>query len=806
MNRIEITMPPPAVTPLAKIARATTVSLLLFLSSCGTPEERAENHYRRGTELVAKKDFARARLEFRNAIQLKDDFLPAWRSVASIEEQQRNWPAANAAFRQIARLDHNDIDVRLQLSSMALFSGRFKEALEWVDAAAAIDQTNARTHALRAAVHFKIGNETDALQEARRSLELAPGNKEAAMVLAAERFAHDDTEGALRFLDAITGEAASDLGVELFRIKVYEKRNDLDQVEQRLLNLVKLYPGEQALNTQLLVFYLAQNRTDDSERLLRHAADADTSNAAAGVALVRFIKEARGEAAARQELLGRLERAADPFAYRMALVELDIATGHGEVAEAQLKALVTDGKARDRIEAAQLRLAQLYVATKRFASADSIITDVLNNNAGNGHARRLRATVLLEQGLFEEAIGQLREALSDQPRSTDLMLLLAVAYERSGSIELAAKQYADAARNSSLAPAPALDYVAFLLRRGRSDEAEGVLAELTSRYPDNLDALSALAQLRINRQNWAGARETAEAVRRLGNRNGLADQIIGAASVGQKNYQHGVAALTQAYNANPGEAGLMFALVRSYVLAKQSDKADAFLDFVLGKNNANAEARVLKGLLQMTSDRPSEAAQSFRAAIDANPKSPVGYRALADLSIKQKSYDDALSVLRDGLREQPKSPPLLLAYAEALELNGDFEAAMAAYEGMLIDEPGSLIIINNLASLLAEHRNDEASLDRAAKLAKSLARSEVPQFKDTLGWIGSRRGEYKTAIPLLESAAAALPGNAIVRYHLAMTYLGAGDPVKGSTELRKAAELVGEDRALAAKIRAALEE
>lgn len=800
-------MLPPVAPLVAKIARATPVLLLLLLSACGTPEERAQEHYRRGTELIGKSDFAHARLEFRNALQLKDDFLPAWRAIASLEEKQENWPAANAALRRISALDEKDIDARLRLSTMALFSGQFQQALEWVDAATMIDPTNARTHALRGATLFKIGDETTALQEASRSLELAPGNQVALTVLAAARFAHEDTDGALRLLDTIAEDAASDLGVELFRIKIYDKQGDLDQVEQRLRKLVERYPRDQVLKTQLLQFYLAHNRTDDAERLLRHAADTESSNSAAGLALVRFLKEARGEATARRELLDRLKQTGDPFAYQMALAELDIATGRGQAAEEQLKGLIAEGKARDHVEAAQLRLAQLYVATKRFALADLLIADVLRNDRGNGPARRLRATALLEQGLLDEAIGQLREALSDQPRSTDLTLLLAVAYERSGSIELAAQQYANAARSSDFAPAPALDYVAFLLRRGRSDEAEEVLGVLSSRHPDNIDALSALAQLRLDRQNWSGAREIAETIRRLGQRDGLADQIVGAVFAGQKNYQDSVAALTKAYNANPGETQSMYALVRSYVLAKQPDKADAFLDFVLSKNTANAEARVLKGLLQMSSNLPGEAAQSFKAAIEANPKSPVGYRALADLRIKQKSYDDALNVLRDGLREEPTSPPLLLAFAEALELNGDVEAAMDAYERMLKSEPGSLIVANNLASLLAEYRNDEASLNRAANLAKSLDRSETPQFKDTLGWIRSRRGEYKTAIPLLESATAALPGNATVRYHLAMTYSKAGDSVKAQAELRKANGLIGnEDKALAAKIRAALSE
>ncbi len=110
-----------------------------------------------------------------------------------------------------------------------------------------------------------------------------------------------------------------DPGIELFKINIYEKRGDLDQAEQRLRGLVERYPHDQAFNAQLLQFYLAHDRTDEAEQLLRRTADADVSDSVAGVALVRFLKEARGEASARSELLERLKQAADPFAYRWRL-------------------------------------------------------------------------------------------------------------------------------------------------------------------------------------------------------------------------------------------------------------------------------------------------------------------------------------------------------------------------------------------------------------------------------------------------------------------------------------------------------
>ena len=42
-----------------------------------------------------------------------------------------------------------------------------------------------------------------------------------------------------------------------------------------------------------------------------------------------------------------------------------------------------------------------------------------------------------------------------------------------------------------------------------------------------------------------------------------------------------------------------------------------------------------------------------------------------------------------------------------------FDAAISEYQGLLAKDPGSLIVANNLASLLADHRTDKASLDQA---------------------------------------------------------------------------------------------
>jgi tetratricopeptide (TPR) repeat protein len=778
---------------------------VLSLAACGSPDERAQAYYQQGMNLLAKNDSARAGIELKNALQIKGDFVPALRALAQIEENAQNWQAVGAILRRIAAIEQGNVDVRLRLARIALLAGAFREATDWADVAIAIDREHAGAHALRALILLKSGAEGEAIREAQRAIQIDGGNVESAMVLAAARLAHDDAHGALHILDAIPTAGSDEIGLELFRISVYEKLGNVQEVQERLQRLVEVNPRESALKAQLLRFYLAYGHQQEAERLLRTIETANPGDTKAGLDVVRLLNITKGAGVARQELLARIAAGGDVFPYQMALGELELAEGNITAGVQRIEAVIRDLKDADRILAARYLLAQMQIAAKDFAAAEPIVADILRSDARNTNAFRLRASIRLEQGRPDDAIADLRQALSDQPRSPELMSLLGVAYERTGSIELAERQFADAMRASDYAPAFGLNYIAFLQRRGDNTQAEDVLTELARRHPADVSVLSALAQVRLVRQNWVGAREAAEAIRRLGDQRSVADRILAAVLDGQRKYTDSIAVLESANAANPGELQSMLSLVRAYVLARQTDKAEAYLDFILSKSPENAEARVLKGLVQAAGSAPDKAATTFKAVIEAQPKNAVGYRALAEFYSSRKQYDDALDVLKAGLGEQPASAPLRLAQAGVLELKGDFEQAIAQYEVLLKEQPGSLIVANNLASLLSEYRTDKASLERAHALARSLAKSQIPQFKDTLGWISHLRGDTRTAISLLEEAATELPNNPSVRYHLAMSYIDAGQPEKAKEELRKASELLPLDGgALADKIRAAL--
>jgi tetratricopeptide (TPR) repeat protein len=373
------------------------------------------------------------------------------------------------------------------------------------------------------------------------------------------------------------------------------------------------------------------------------------------------------------------------------------------------------------------------------------------------------------------------------------MLLMAVAYERSGAVDLAENEFAEATKASNFDANVGLNYIAFLERRGSVGRAEDVLNELANRWPKNTRILSALAQVRLSRGNWVGAQEVAENIRRAGNDRGVADQILGAALAGQNKFQESIGVLQNAYAAAPNAEQSLVSLVNVYVRAQQTDKAVDFLKSVTKANPANAEAYVLLGSINQANNSPDEAMKNFTTAIEKQPRNDVGYRALAGLYSGQKKYDEAEKVIRAGLKEQPDNSALQLTLANVFEQSRNFDGAISEYETLLAKDPSSLIATNNLASLLVDHRTDKASLDRAQSLAASLRKSPVPQFKDTLGWVSYRQGDYKGALSLLEEAASALPNVALVHYHLGVTYIANGDPAKASEQFKVALNRASDD-------------
>ena len=114
-------------------------------------------------------------------------------------------------------------------------------------------------------------------------------------------------------------------------------------------------------------------------------------------------------------------------------------------------------------------------------------------------------------------------------------------------------------------------------------------------------------------------------------------------------------------------------------------------------------------------------------------------------------------------------------------------------QGIAGEGGGGLLPIAS-ATALAEHLEPRADVERvgeAAAVARRLRGTEIPAFQDTYGWIAYQQGDFDEALSYLEPAAQGLPGNALVQYHLGMTYVALDRAEDAQTQLTRALEIAG---------------
>jgi cellulose synthase operon protein C len=784
--------------------RCLLIVPVLLVSACGSPEQRAQGYYDRGMALIEKKDDLGARVELLNAIKFKGDKIEAWRALAGIDDRTKAYQTLFQDLRRIVELDPNDIDARIKFGKMLLAGGAPDAALRIVEGVGDAANQNAGLLSLKAAILLKMRDTSGGLIEARRATELDPGDVDAAIMLAADKLSKGDTNGAMQILATPAIASKNDSRVEQIRAQILARKGDLAQAEVILRTLIDQRPEYVALRDQLARIYMAERRFDDAEKELRAIATANPENTGAELDVVRFMGETKGLAVAREELVTRIKAGGDVFPYQMALADLDFKQEKFDDGIALLESIINAPGSSEHTLAAQAKLSEFYFRQKNYPAAETLVSDILKKDPRNITGLKIRASIRIEQGQFERAIADLREALNGQPKSPELLLLIALAYERDGKLELADRQYADATKAAAANPNVRLRYVMFLQRLGKTAQAEDVLAEAVSTNPRSIDLLGALAQIRLARQNWTGALAVADSIQAVGNDRGVADLIRGSAFVGQNKMDQAIAAFETAHASAPDALQAIVSLVTAYVRTGKADKAEALLKDMLKKYPENIQLSLLMGNTQLAKNNIDQAESSFQIAITQHPKEQAGYVALSNLYMQQKNYDQASRTLQDGLREQPDNVSLKLAIAGVMIQRGDYEAAIAKYESILKDTPNNPVAINNLASLLLDYRSDKESLDRAYSLTEGLKNSNVPQFQDTVGWAQYQRGDFKSAVATLEGAQVKFPNLGSIRYHLGMSYIATGQAEKASEQLKAALQLEPDGSSLKDKIRSAL--
>jgi cellulose synthase operon protein C len=771
------------------------LAVSVALSGCQSSEERAQDYYESGQELVAEGDLPRAYLEFRNALKLQpnDPRILAAYAVA-LEEGGHEGQAYGRRLRA-AELLPDDVEANRKVAQMAVVLQDWQNAEIYTQRTAELEPESPETEVLQLALRYRdalddAGRRASLLGEAETLREDLPDSRILRTLILDALLRSDRDEEALTEAESLIQDYPALQEFYRARLQILARLGREEEMETTLRDMVERFPEDEESKSLLVRYYLSRNDLDSAEGFLRDQAEAEgESQDARRLTLVRFLRDARGPQAALAEIERLLEDGADPVRFRAMRAALRFETGDHDEAISDLQALVEEADPSEQTLENKILLATFQQATGNEVRARQLVEEVLAEDPNMSAALKMRAGWQIADDRSEEAVNTLRAVLNETPDDTEALTMLANAHMRNGSQQLAGDTLAQAVRASSNAPDESRRYADFLVADEKLGAAETVLTDALRMSPQNVALLIPLGQIYVQLEDWPQAEVVAQRLREVGGEDAItaADELKVSILSGQRSASEALAYLEELASDNqvPAQA----AVVQMNMRMGNTDRARSYLDDLLAEEPDNQVYRFLDAALLDSSGDFETAAERYRTLAADHPQNPRYRVELYRTLSRDGDYEAARQAIEAGLEAMPNASDLLWIKAGLLEREGDTEGAISIYETLYESQSGNSIVANNLASLLSTSRDDKESLDRAWRISRRLRETDVPAFLDTYGWIAYRRGDYQTALDALVPASEAMTDQPLVLYHLGETYAALGRTSEARETLSTAAQM-----------------
>lgn len=753
----------------------------LVLTACKSVEERAEEHFRSGQALLESGDADRAILEFRNVFELDDTHLEARQALARVYLEEKN--DKQRAYRQFLRIAEqypDDLDTRIILAEIALGTGNFAEVERHGARAVELAPENPRVQAIELVRAYRTASldqdEPSRREIARQILAMAqeqPDNMMLRLLQIDIGLREADFERALENLDWMLERDPDNQRLLMQRLDILAQTGNVEAIEAQLVDMIGRFPENDTYKATLIRFYMSREETDKAEAFLRDRA-AGTDENAPRMDLVLFLSQVRGADAAREELIAAASEAAEPVVFQLALAALDFQEGEREKAIADLEALVRDAENTAEILDAKITLAQMQLALGNEVGARARVADVLSADESHVEALKMQAAWQIEADDTDAAIAGLRLALDRKADDAQAMTLMAQAYMRSGRSELAQDFMALAMEASGNAPVETIRYAQQLIGQERYLPAEDILLTALRLQPQNLDLLMILGELYLAMDDLGRVEQVVRTLLGLDipNATAAANRMEAERINRQSGTDKAIEYLEELAESGDGSLSSRIAVVQARLSAGDPEGALSLIQTLRAENPDAPVIVAIEASVVAANGDLDRAETLYRELLEENPQISSGiWLELAQLKVRQENPDASRATIEEALTHLPDDPRLLWAKASYLERDNQIDEAIGIYEQLYARNSNSVVVANNLASLLSTYKDDEESLQRAWAVARRFRDTEIPQMQDTYGWILHRRGESQEALPYLEAASEGLLEDPIVQYHLGQVYL-----------------------------------
>jgi tetratricopeptide (TPR) repeat protein len=747
---------------------------VVVLTGCGGAESRKARHLKNGEAFLAAKNYEKARIEFRNALQIVPTDSEARYENGVVDEKLGNPREASQFYQGAIDSNADNIGARAALGRLYLFSGAPQKALDTIKPSIDKHPTDPSLLTVRAAARVQLKDSDGALQDAEQAVSLAPTDENAVAVLAGVYKSRNDTDKARVLLEDAIKRIPSTIDLRLALAQLDSSLGQEAEVEALLIDVIRLQPTDKASRIRLAQYYVRLKHNDEAERALRDGIKAIPDDRGLKVALIDFLAARRGRDVADKELNAMIAASPKDFELRLTLAEFYEQGKDTAKAEATYRQVIADADPAAPAIAARDRLAALKIETNDVPGAEKLLAEVLAKSPRDNDALILRGNLELMHKDPKDAIVDLRAVLRDQPNAVGVMRTLARAHLANGEPALAEETMRRAVDANPKDRGSRLDLAQLLLQTGKAAQAKPVIDELVKEEPNNLAALETAFRVAGATADTAGAKAAADAMVAVQPNSGLGYYFQGLTAESMKRPDDAVRLYSESLEKQPEAIEPLQALALLLVRLNREPEALKRLDEAAAKYPALPLALNVKGDILLGTQHPVEAQAAFRAAIERSPTWWIPYRGLAEAQSATSDSAGAVATLQGGIAKVVEPQSLQIDLARVYEAAGKPDDAIRAYEAALQKDPHADVAANNLAMLLVTVKKDQASLDRAKDLSQRFSASANPAFLDTYGWVLYKRGESAEALTVLQSALSKAPASPVSLYHLGMAEVLAG--------------------------------
>ena len=766
--------------------------IILFVTitctACGGPEERKAKYFSLAHEYLQSANYPKARVALRNVLKIDPQDAEAYYLFAQVEEKEKNWRNAVQLYQETIRLAPDHAGALIILAKYYLEAHLTEKVIEAAEQVLKNDPRHPQARALKLAAQAVTVDAIPAVVPKAESLAKEfPAEPDVAILLATLYGQQQrDREAETTLRRAIEAHPTNlDLLNNLSLILTQAK--DTQGVETAIRRMIQVEPKSMDHRLRLARFYVQQAAYSKAEAVLRDAVALDPNSEQRRLILADLFVSRNDFPSAEQVLLDATVQIPHSSQIQFGLASLYRKNGQDGKARERYDLLVEEYKGKPIGLDAKVKLAEMDLLAGKQAEAERQVQEVLKQNPRSSDGLILSGRMALARRNGKDAVQAFRIVLHDQPDMAMVHYLLGQAYQLTGEINLAKESFEQAV---ALYPdqVEAKRSLAVLdSKSGRYEQAHARLDDLLKRRPDDVDALNMLMMLDLVTKNWSEAERTLQRLQAVAKESLLTHMAEGRLHQALGRFERAVAAYERAAILAPSDPEPLLSLVKLEIAQGHLHQVKLRMEAMIAKQPDHVYAHGLLGEVSMMAGDYSGADVHFDQATKLNPKWLTPWLNWGSLWLGQKRFDQAILVVKNGLRTNPESEELHMLLASVHSAQGKVDEVISAYDATLRLNPKNVLAANNLAVLLVDHKGDPQSLQKAFALSRDFEKETPhPLFLDTVGWVRFKMGQQEEAIRLLKYAVAKSPETPILNYHLGMAFFQSGKPAEARPYLSRA--------------------